>query len=109
MLVPVVHVRVMRVVVFERLVFMRMGMGFVGRFARRVSMLMVRVMLVAVVVYRPLVYVGVFMPLGQVQPQANSHEQSGRDERQSHWVTQDNQGHRRPHERGGREVRPRPG
>jgi len=40
------------------------------------------------------------------QPQASSHEQGGRDERQRYRLAQDNQGRRAPTNGGGREVRP---
>jgi hypothetical protein len=66
--VPVVQVRVVRVSVNQRRVPVRVGVRLPRRIARRVDVLVVRVVDVGVAVRQGLVAMLVRVPLGEVQP-----------------------------------------
>ena len=76
--VPVVQVGVVRVPMHHRLMPMQVGMRLTGVDARCMIMPMVLVMAVPVLVFQHLVGMLVFVPLGQVQPQSDTHESGSR-------------------------------
>ena len=80
MLVLVVHVRHVRMLVLQPLVAMRVRVGLAGRIVRRVLVLMVLIVHMRVGVLQGLMDVLVLVVLGQVQPDADAHEQAGDEE-----------------------------
>src|SRR4051794_35155243 len=72
--VAVVDVRVVRMAVADRLVAVRVAVGLAGRVAGEVLVLVVLVVAVQVIVLHRLVFVLVFVALGQVQPHADAHQ-----------------------------------
>ena len=89
MAVPVVDVRVVRVRVAHRSMFVRMAVRFAGRVVRAVVVLVVFVVDVGVVVGHRLMVVFVVVPLGQVQPDPDTHEGSGQEEGNRGAVVED--------------------
>ncbi len=77
MFVPVVQVRIMDVAVDQRLMTMGVGVRLVRRIAGSVAVLMVRVVHMTVLVRERLMDMAVSVPFGQVNPQAESHEDAG--------------------------------
>ena len=73
----VVQIGIMRVLVDERQVAMGMAVRLAPRIVRPMRVLMVRVMGVAVLVLERLVPVLVLMRLGEVQIEADRHQQPG--------------------------------
>ena len=77
---PVMTVRKVPMAVGERDMGVRMVMWLLPIQRLGMVVLMVRVMRVPVAVLQGLMLVRVFMPFGQVQPDAQSHEQPGAPE-----------------------------
>jgi hypothetical protein len=80
---PVMDVGVMRVGMFQPRVSVAMGVRFARRIAWRVLVLVVLVVVVAMFVFQRLMDVLVFVSLGDVQPDADEHENARSAERQS--------------------------
>jgi hypothetical protein len=80
MLVPVMEVGIVGVRVPQRRVPVRVAVRLAWRVGRQVLVLVMFVVDVEVVVLQRLVLVLVFMPLGQVEPHADAHEDGGHDE-----------------------------
>ena len=109
MTVLVVSVGVVRVVVAQRLVAMAVGVGRAR--GRRpaisfVRMLVVRVVFVRVFVLQDFVRVPVFVPLAQVQPDANGHQRPGHQQRCGNGLAQAQNRHQCTEERCHAEVSP---
>ena len=92
MLVPVVGVRVVGVRVGHRLVPVRVAVRLAGRVAGGVFVPVVFVVDVAVVMLHRLVPVFVFVPLGEVKPDAHAHERRRHAESDRKSVLEDSQG-----------------
>jgi hypothetical protein len=80
--VLVVHVRHMRMAVPHPGMAMRMRMGLAGRVFQRVLMLVMGVVHMSMGVLHRLMFVLVFVVLGQVQPDTHAHQQAGHDKLQ---------------------------
>ena len=91
MIVPVVDVRVVDVGVGHRLVPVRVAVRFAGRVVGAVFVPVVFVVDVAVVMLHRLVPVFVFVPLRQVQPDADPHERRRNTEADRKPVLEDRQ------------------
>lgn len=76
---PMVKVRVVRVLVPHRRVVMPVGMGLAGWLAIAMGVLVVGVMDVIVFVIHWLVSVLMFVTFGEVQPDPDPHEQCSAD------------------------------
>lgn len=74
MLVPVVHVRVVPMTVRQWLVPVPMAVRFAPWIARAVSVTMVLVVMMRMLMLDRLVGVFMFVPLGQVKPDARRHQ-----------------------------------
>ena len=77
---PVMDIRKMRMVVANRIMQVRMAVCRTGRYLFGMLMLMVLIMNVAMGVLQRLVFMHVFMLLGEVQPDAEHHECRGQPE-----------------------------
>ena len=77
---PVMDIRKMRMVVANRIMQVRMAVCRTGRYLFGMLMLMVLIMNVAMGVLQRLVFMHVFMLLGEVQPDAEHHECRGHPE-----------------------------
>ena len=73
-----VEVGIVRVSVADRRVAMPVGVGLAGRVLRRVRMLMVVVVHMTMLVFQRLVLMRVFVPFGEMQPDADAHQRSRR-------------------------------
>lgn len=84
MAMPVMQVRVMRVLVQHRLV----AVHVVVRFHRRpfMFMLVMRIMHMAVLVLEFIVNMIMLVALGKMQPQAHRHENAGKAKPQRHCI-----------------------
>jgi hypothetical protein len=105
----VMNIRVVGMLVAYRFMAMPMHMRLVNVHVDIVLMLMVFIVRVRMRVLKRLMDVLVFMGLGQVQPHAQAHECAGNPERCSSGLTEQQQGNRRPDERGSREIGACPG
>ena len=104
MAMRVVHVRHMRMLVYEPLVAMPVRMGLAGRIVLAVAVLMVCIVHMRVAVLQGLMDVFVLMMLGQVQPEPEAHEQAGDQELECDGLAQKQDGHDGSDERCGREI-----
>ena len=77
MIVPVMHVREVRVGVLDRVVYMDVGMGFLPTPAAVVLMLVVCIVDMGVFVFQGRMTVPMCVGFGEMQPYARSHEESG--------------------------------
>ena len=105
-------VRKVRVIVTQRFVAVPVCVGQARR-ARQGSrlrpvmrMLVVRVVFVRVFVLQDFVRVPVFVPLAQVQPDADGHQRTGHQQRGGDRLAQAQHGHQRTEERCHAEVGP---
>lgn len=105
MVVAVVNVRVVRVRVSHRQVVVRVAVWFARRVVGTVCVLVVFVVDVTVVVRHRLVFVFMIVPLGQVQPNSDTHESRSQKEDRRGLVTEQGQRDHRPDEGSDREVR----
>jgi hypothetical protein len=94
---PMMDVRVVRMAVQQRLVAMLVGMRLFAVPAGLVRVPMVRVVNVRVIVSERFVQMLVFVPLGQMQPDAERHQGCGRQENQGEGLSE-----KRDRNRGGR-------
>ena len=101
---PMVDVRVVRMAVQQRLVMMLVGMRLFAVPARLVRVAMVRVVDVRVIVSERFVQMLVFVPLGQVQPDAERHQGRGRQENGRDGLSEERDRNHGADERCGREV-----
>ena len=104
MAMRVVHVRHMRMLVYEPLVAMPVRMGLAGRIVLAVAVLMVCIVHMRVAVLQGLMDVFVLMILGQVQPEPEAHEQAGDQELECDGLAHKQDGHDGSDERCGREI-----
>lgn len=104
MAMPMMKVRVVRVMVLERRVRMTVGVNVSGRHASRMFMLVVLVVKVSVLVGKGLMDVVVAVLFGDMQPDAETHERAANRECQSQRLTQDHDRRDGPDERRRREV-----
>ena len=88
MIVSVMNVRVMRMRVPHRKVFVRMTVRFARRVIRAVFVSMVFIVDVTMVVRHRLVVVFVLVTLGQMQPHSHAHEKSREEENGGEFVAQ---------------------
>ena len=88
----VMHVRGVRVGMFHTTVLMPMGMWFTQWVIRSMLMLMMLVMDMAVLVVERLVPMLVLMPFGEMQVEADRHQQAGADQRQGHRLAEHQDG-----------------
>ena len=107
MLVLMVHVWKVFMAVRQRLMAMPVHVFSHRVHTIGVHMLMVRIMFVFMAVLQN--FVRMFMPvrLGQVQPDANSHEQAGYQQPQRGCLAQKKDGKQRTKKWGNREIGPR--
>ena len=82
MSVPMMEVRVVRMPVREADVPMPMGVRFDGRIAGAMRVLMVLVVTMPVFMLHRLVNVLVLVPLGQMQPEAETHQSASNEQLQ---------------------------
>lgn len=102
--VPMMHIRIVRVAVGDRLMLMRVRMRLAAIPVEVVYVLMMAVVPVHVLMLEKTVAVLVIMMLGEVQPDAHCH-QDGRDaETDRERFMEQTEGERRADERGGGEV-----
>ena len=86
---PVVDVRIVRVPVDDRLVDVRVRVGLVRSDPGVVGVLMVLVMDVAVQVFEPVMVMLVLVPLRDVQPGADGHQNRGGQEAETDGLAQE--------------------
>jgi hypothetical protein len=101
---PVMDVGVMRVGMSQPRVSVPMGMRFARRIAWRVLVLVVLVVVVEMFVFQRLMDVLVFVSLGDVQPDAEEHENARSAERPIEAALSDCEGERGACKRGGGEI-----
>jgi uncharacterized membrane protein len=104
MFVPMVNIRVMGMGLGQCLVLVRMAVRLSWRVVGGMFVLMVFIMDVAVFMLHRLVFVFMFVPLRQVQPDANAHERRRHGEENGESFLKDRQGKCGPNEGGEREV-----
>ena len=80
MLVAVMQVRIMRMLVQKPGVCVPMAMRLAGRCVGRVRMLVMNIVHVAMLMLERLMQMFVLVRLGEVQIDANAHQQSGADQ-----------------------------
>ena len=107
MVVPVMHVREMRMRVNERSVTVGMGMRFAPVPGEVMDVLVVKIMAMPVCMHLRCVGMQMFMVLGKVQPDTDSHQSGCGHQLPSEGVTLNCDGHNRAEERRDREIRPR--
>jgi hypothetical protein len=78
--VLVVHVRHMRMRVFQPTVAVRVRVGFAGRVLRPMAVLMVLVMHMRMRVHQWFMYMLMLVVLGHMQPDSNRHQNTGDNE-----------------------------
>jgi hypothetical protein len=88
-----VHVRHVRVSVFQSAVTVRMGVRFAGRIVGAVFVLMMRIMHVGMRVFHGFMNVLMFVVLGDVQPYADRHQQPRHQQLKRERLTQEYYGH----------------
>jgi hypothetical protein len=103
---PVMDVGVMRVGMFQPRVSVAMGVRFARRIAWRVLVLVVLVVVVEMFVFQRLMDVLVFVSLGDVQPDADEHENARSAERPIEAALSGREGERGACKRGGGEIGP---
>ena len=108
MQMPVVDVRVMSVGMSQFRVAVGMTVRFSGRVRRSVLVLVMFVVDVAVFVLHRLVLVFVFVPLREVQPDADAHQRGRHSEENGESVLKNDEGKCGPDEGGEREIGARP-
>ena len=91
MFMLMMHVRDVRVPVFQSLVPMGVRMGLTRRVAWRMFVLMVRVVNVRVRMLHRLVHMLMFVMLRNMQPHADRHQQSGCKQLGGHRILQEHQ------------------
>ena len=69
-----VEVRIVGVLVADRRVAMPVGVGLARRVARRVRVQVVVIVHMAMLMFQRLVLMLVFVPLGEMQPDAETHQ-----------------------------------
>ena len=101
---PMMQIGIMRVLVAQRAVLVRMGMrpGVV------MSVLVMRVMYMPVIVVQQVMIMVMGVLFGQVQPQPRAHKSCGQRQLPAHCIAQGNRQHR-PDKRGQREIGAGPG
>ena len=77
---PMMRVRIVRVAVPNAGMDMEMRMRFAGRLFSQMLMLVMEVVHMPVLMLRRLVFMQVLMPLGQMQPYSNGHQDTGCDQ-----------------------------
>ena len=97
--VPMVDVRVMRMLVRQGKVGMLMTVWFGAVPRRLMRVLMVRIVHMAMCMYQRLMGVLVCVPLGQVQPNPQPHQRTGQPESGRRGFSQKHHRHGRTHER----------
>jgi hypothetical protein len=103
---PVMDVGIMRVGMCQPRVSVPMGMRFARRIAWRVLVLVVLVVVVEMFVFQRLMNVLVFVSLGDVQPDADEHENARSAERPIEAALSGREGERGACKRGGGEIGP---
>jgi len=108
MFMPMMDIRIMRVVVIEFVVLVHghVRMGSAVCFVCWMNMLMVSLMLVPVVMGHRSMHVHVSVLFRQVQPKADAHQGRCRHEGRGKLFAEQRQSHGRTDKRGAREVRP---
>ena len=98
------HVGYVRVPVPHFGMPMRMHMRFAGRVVRQVLVLVMFIVHMGMRVLHRLMLVLMFVLLGEVQPDANAHQEAGRDKLERERLAQKQDGGDRTQEWRGREV-----
>ena len=101
------HVRHMRMLVTQAHMAMPMGVGLGGQHLRTVLMLMMRVMNMAVPVFKGRMFMLVFMYLGEMKPDTHGHQYPSRDELRRDRFMQDDHGNDCAQKGSRRKVRAR--
>lgn len=101
----VMRIREMLMLMGQGLMTMRMVMFPSGDHMLTVIVLMVNIMGMLMIVFEGVMLVRMPVPLRQVQPYAQPHEQSGDQQTPAYRFTQEWNRHQRPEERGYRKVR----
>jgi sensor histidine kinase YesM len=96
--VPMMYVWIMVMNVNHSFVTMWMAMGLARRCSLIMLVLMVLVVKVSMIVLNRFMLMLVFMPLSQVQPNANSHQRGGDHQSVSQTIAQDQKRNQRAHE-----------
>lgn len=104
MAVPVMQVGIMGVPVDHRRMAMPMAVRLTRRDARRVIMLVMCVVDMAMLVFERFVGMFVAVRFGQVQPKSNRHQDARDDERHGDGFTEHRHREQRADERRGREI-----
>ena len=102
--VAVVSVGVVRVDVRHRLMPMAMGVRLARWIVRAMRMLVVSVVPGGMGMLQRLVGVWMLMPLGEMQPESQAHQERGEDERRRYGLTPRHDGNRGPDKWRQREV-----
>jgi hypothetical protein len=100
----VMHVGHVRVCVRQRFVLVRMGVGLARRILQTVGVAVMLVVTVSMSVHHAAMGMGVRVPLGEVQPNADGHQHSGGEELHRQWLLERDHRGRRADEGRGREI-----
>lgn len=104
MAVPVVQVRVMSVAMNHRCVPMPVAVRLTRRDVRRMLMLVMAVMDMAMLMLERLVHMLMPVRFGQVQPNPDRHQDPSDDKRHGDGFAEHRHRQKRAEERGGREI-----
>ena len=85
--VLMMHVRHVRVAVPHSDMPICVRVGLAGRIFRQMHVLVMLIVHVSMGVFHRLMLVLVFMMLGQVQPDAGTHQKTGRQELERQWLS----------------------
>ena len=105
MLVPVVQIRIMRMLVPQSIMTMPMRMRFGDRFA--MDMLRMRIVQMRMIMLQHRMKMLVIVPFRQMQPEAGSHQQPGEDQLHRDRIVENQHGQHRANEWRQREIRSR--
>lgn len=109
MTMTMMQVRIMRVGVGQRNVFVAVGVRFASRVAGCVRVLMMFVVNMTMIVIERVMDVIMFVPFDQMQADADSHEDRGSDQAKRDGLLKDGDGEHRANEGRGRKISPRAG
>lgn len=102
---PVMNVWVMRMRMYQTRVLVTMGMRFASRIVKRMRVLMMLVVVVEMFVFHRVVDVLVFVSFGDVQPNADQHENARGAEGPIELALSDREGERSTCKRRGGKIR----